>query len=71
MGRDVSFGFDMHVLSAVETRRPAGAHAVRAEGLNSFLFESLIGDEIVEVIGGEVGDGAAVGELAFRARCAA
>lgn len=71
MGRDVRFGLDMYVLSTIETRGPARAHTVRAEGLNGFLLESVIGDEIVEVVGGEVCDGAAVGELASRARRAA
>lgn len=71
MGRDVRFGSNMNVLGTVEAWRPAGTYAVRAEGLDGFLFQSLIGDEIVEVVGGKVCDGAAVGELASRARCAA
>lgn len=53
----------VYILCAVKSGRTAGANAVGTEGLNGFLFESLIRDEIVEVERGEVRDGAAVGEL--------
>ena len=71
MGSDVGFCLDMHVLGSVEAWGPAGAHAVGAEGLDGFLFEGFVGNEVVEVIGGEICDGAAVGELASGARWAA
>lgn len=53
----------VYILCAVEPGRTAGADAIGAEGLNGFLFESLVRDEVVEIERGEVRNGAAVGEL--------
>jgi len=53
----------VYILCAVESGRTAGADAVGAESLDGFLFESLVRDEVVEIEGGEVRDGAAVREL--------
>lgn len=66
-GRDVGFGLHVDVLRAVELGRAARPDAVGAEGLDGFLFDLLVADEVVEVVGGEVGDGAAVGESGFGA----
>lgn len=71
VGRDVSFGLDMHILGSVEAWGATGAYTVGAECLDGFLFEGFIGDEVVEIVGGEVCDSAAVGELASGACCAA
>ena len=57
----------MHVLRAVETGWAAGSDAVGAEGLDGFFFESVVRHEVVEVVGGEVRDCAAVGEFDFGA----
>lgn len=35
--------------------------------MDGFLLEGLVGDEVVEIVRGEVGNGAAVGEFGFRA----
>ncbi|KAL7356314.1 hypothetical protein ACKS0A_06311 [Histoplasma ohiense] len=62
-GCNVCLSTYVHVLSPVETRWPAGADAVCAESLDGFLLEVLIRDKVVEVGGGEVDHGAAVGEF--------
>jgi len=61
-------GLDLHVniLSAVEAGGAARAYAIGAEGLDRMLFQSLVGHEIVEIVGGEVGDGTAIGEFTAR-----
>ena len=66
--RDVRFGLHMHVLSAVEAGRTARTNAVGPQRLNGFFFEGFVADEVVEVVGREICDGAAVGELHFGAR---
>jgi hypothetical protein len=53
----------MYVLRAVEARRTTRADAICAESLDGFLFQSLVCDKVIEVVGGEVRDGAAVGEF--------
>jgi hypothetical protein len=63
MRSNVLLCLHVYILCAVESRRTAGADAVGAEGLNGFLFESLVRNEVVEIERGEVCDGAAVGEL--------
>lgn len=60
MRGDVGLGLYMDVLGAVETWWRAGAHAVGAQDLDRFLFEGFVGDQIVEVVGGKVGDCAAI-----------
>lgn len=67
-GSHVRFGAHVDVLGAVEAGGTAGADAVRAKGLDCFLLEGFVGDEVVEVVGGEVGYGAAVCEFGFGAR---
>lgn len=57
----------MHVLRAVEARGTTGSNAIGAEGRDGAFFEVFVGDEVVVVVGGEVGNGAAVGEAGFRA----
>jgi len=60
---DVLLCLHVYVLRAIEAGRAARADAVGAERLDSFLLERLVCDEVVEVQRGEIGDGAAVGEL--------
>ncbi len=57
----VSLGLNMYVLGSVKPRGAAGANTIVPEDLDSFLFESLVRDKIVEVVGGEIGDSAAIG----------
>ena len=66
-GGDVGFGLDVHVLRAVEAGRTAGADAVGPQGLDGFFLEGVVRDEVVEVVGGEVRDGAVVAEFDFGA----
>ena len=56
----------VYVLSAVEAGGAAWSDAIGSESLDRALFERFVGDEVVEVVGGEVGDGAAVGEFGAR-----
>lgn len=63
---DISFDLHVYILGAVEARGSTWPHAVSAQRLNRAFFEHLIGDEVVEVVRGEVGDGAAIGQ--FRPR---
>jgi hypothetical protein len=65
MGSDVGLGLDVHVLVAVEARGSAGTDAVGAQCGNGLLFQNFVGGEIIEIIRGQVGYGAAVGELGF------
>lgn len=58
----------MYILGAVETGRAAGADAVGAQRLNGFLLQCLVCDKVVEIVGCEIGDGAAVGKLRLGAR---
>ena len=51
----------MYILGSVKPRGAAGANTIVSEDLDSFLFEGLVCDEIVEVIGGEIGDSTAIG----------
>jgi hypothetical protein len=51
----------VHVLGAIESRRSTGADAICSEGLDGLLFERLVGDEVVEVVGREVCDDLAAG----------
>ena len=57
----VSLGLNMYILGSVKPRGAAGANTIVSEDLDSFLFEGLVCDEIVEVIGGEIGDSTAIG----------
>ena len=66
--RHVGFAAHVHILRAVEARRAAGADAVGAQGLDGFFFEAFVGDEVVVVVRGEVGDRSTVGEFAFGSR---
>jgi hypothetical protein len=55
----------VNVLRTVEAGGTTRPYAVGAEGLDGLLFESLVCDEVIEVVGREVRDGAAIGELDF------
>ena len=57
----VSLGLNMYILGSVKPRGAAGANAIVSEDLDSFLFEGLVCDEIVEIIGREIGDSTAIG----------
>jgi hypothetical protein len=59
----VGLGLHVHILCAVKAGRTARAHTIGAKCLDGLFFESLVGDKVVKVIGREVGDGAAIGEL--------
>lgn len=56
----------MYVLGTIKARRAAGTDAIGTEGLDSFLFQRLVCDKIVEVQRSKVRNGAAVGELRLR-----
>jgi len=60
---DVGLDFDVDVLRAVKVGRAARADAVGMEGLDGTLFDLLRRDEVVVVVGGEVGYSAIVAEL--------
>ena len=60
VGGNVGFGLDVHVLGAVKPRWGARANAIGAEDLDSALLEVRIGAEGIEIVGGEVCDGATV-----------
>jgi len=68
MRRNVRLGLHVHILRAVELRGSAGPDAIGAQGLDRLLFDLLVGHEVVVVVGCEIRDGAAVGELGFRPR---
>ena len=57
----VSLGLNMYVLGSIKPRGAAGANTIVSEDLDSFLFESLVRNKIVEVIGSEIGDSAPIG----------
>ena len=57
----VSLGLNMYVLGSIETRGAAGADTIVSQDLDGFFFESLIRDQVVEVVGGEIGNSAAIG----------
>ena len=63
--RDVGLGLHVYILRAVELRGSTGSDTVRAEGLDRFLFDLLVADEVVKVVGGEVRYGSAVREFYF------
>ncbi len=56
----ICFGFEMYILRAVKTRRAAWSDAVSPEYLYGLLLERLIANKVVEVVGGKVGDHAAI-----------
>ena len=66
MSRDVCFCFDMYILGAIETWGRTGPHTVCSEDLNGLLFESLIRDQVVEVVRREVRHRAAIRKLRLR-----
>lgn len=65
VGGHVGLGLHVHVLGAVEAGGAAGADAVGAEGGDGAVLDCVGGDEVVEVVGGEICDGAAVGQAGF------
>lgn len=67
---DIRLGLYVNILSTVEAGRATGANTIGAQGSDGFLLESLRGEEVVKVVGGEVRDCAAVGELGFGSRWA-
>ena len=58
----------MHILCPVEAWWPTWPNTVCAEGLDGFLFQSLVGNEIVVVVRGQIGDSATIGKLGLGAR---
>jgi len=56
----VCFGPNVNILSAIEIWRAAGTDAVSAECLYRLFLERFIPNEIVEIVGGKIGDGPAV-----------
>jgi hypothetical protein len=63
MRRYVRLRLHVYILGAVEAGRAAWADAVSAQSLDGFLLESLICDKVVVVVGGEIHDRTAIGEL--------
>ena len=55
----------MYILSAVELRRTAGTNTICSQSLYSFLFDLIISDEIVEIVGREIRNCSTVGEFGF------
>ena len=53
----------MHILRAIEAGGAARPYSVGAEGLNRFLLEGLVGDEVEVIVRGEIDDRLSVGEL--------
>lgn len=51
----------MNILSTVEAAGAAGTNAVVAEGLDGFFFEGLVRVEVVEIVGGKIGNSSAIG----------
>ena len=68
MCSNIRLRLHVYVLRAVEARRTTRADAICAERLDGLLLESLVCDEVVEVVGREVRDGAAVGEFRLGTR---
>ena len=64
--RDVRLRLHVYILSAIELRRSARSNTVCSKSLNGLFFNLLVADEVVEVVGGEVRYGPAVGEFHFR-----
>lgn len=50
----------MYILCAVKPWRAARTNSVGAKDLNGFLFQGIIADEIVEVVGSKICDCTAV-----------
>lgn len=60
MGGYVGFGLHVDILRPVEAGRAAWADAVVSQDLDSFFFDGFVREKVVEVVGGEVCDDAAV-----------
>lgn len=54
---NIGFGLHVDILSAVELRRTAWPDAICAQSLYGFLLDGFVGIEIIEIVGGEIGDG--------------
>jgi hypothetical protein len=63
----VGFGLHVDILGTVETGRATGTDAVGAQGLYGLFFEDIAREEVVEVVGCEVGNSTAVGEFGLGA----
>lgn len=50
VGRNIGFGLHVDVLCSVKLRRPAGADAVGTKSIDGFLFDLLVGIEVVDVV---------------------
>jgi hypothetical protein len=61
----VGLRLHVYILCAIETGRTTGTNTVCSESLDGLLLECLVCDEVVKVVGCEVRDSAAVGELRF------
>jgi hypothetical protein len=46
----------MHILGTIETWWTARTDTIFAQSLNRLLFQCLVADEVVEIVGSEVGD---------------
>lgn len=62
-GGDICFGLHVDILRAVEARRATRADTMSAQGFDGAALEILVGDEVVVIVGCEIGDGVAAGEL--------
>lgn len=61
--RNVSLDLHMHVLGAIKPGRAAWPNPISPHGLNRPFFQILVGDEIVEIVGGEIRHGSSIGQL--------
>ncbi len=53
----------MYILSPVETWRTTWAHTICSQGLDGFLFEGFVRNEVVEVIRREIRHRPPIGQL--------
>jgi hypothetical protein len=63
---NIRLSFHVYILRAVELRRTTRSHAIGSQSLNSLLFNLLVANEVIEIVGCEVSDGSAVRELDSR-----
>lgn len=62
---NVSFSTHMHILGSVESGRSTRTDSISSNGLNGFLLQSVIRNEVVEVIRRKVRNSSSVHELRF------
>ena len=66
---NIGFGLHVDVLCSVKLRRSTGADAVGAQGIDGFLFNLLVGIEVVYIVRGQVRDGSAVCQFDLGTSC--